>query len=101
MSNPRTITVNLPDCMVMSDDDMHVLRTTLQTIITLSSGDSRGPDTNLTAMRKDGWTVNWDLTWIARARRDGVYEEATAETKDQVMEQLARLVRLHEVEGTP
>lgn len=101
MSNPRTITVTLPDCMVMSDDDMNVLHTTLQTIITLASGDSCGPDPNLTSLMKDGWTVNWDLTWIAQARRDGAVEEATGETKDQVLERLARLVRLHEVEGTP
>ena len=24
-----------------------------------------------------GWNVSWDLTWIARARKDGALEEAT------------------------
>jgi len=101
MTSPRTITVELPDCMAMSPDDLDVLRTTLQTIITLASGDSCGPDPNLATMLDQGWSVNWGLAWIAHARRDSVYEKATGATKSEVMARLAHLSRLHEVEGTP
>ncbi len=85
----------------MAPDDLDVLRTTLETIITLAGGDSCGPDPSLQSMRDEGWEVNWGLTWIARARRDGTYEEATGETREEVLARLARLARLHEVEGTP
>jgi len=101
MAAPRTITVTLPDCLTMAPDDLDVLRTTLQTVITLASADACGPDERLRAMQAEGWEVNWGLTWIARARRAGTYEEATGATKDEVLTRLERLVRLREVEGTP
>lgn len=101
MADPRTITVTLPDCSTMAADDLDVLRTTLQTIITLAGADACGTDPHLQAMRDGGWEVNWDLTWIARARRAGTYEEATGATRDEVLARLERMVRLYEVEGTP
>ncbi len=101
MNQPRTIEVALPECLTMSADDLDVLRTTFQTIITLASGGCDGAEDHLGHMRQQGWTVNWGLTWIARARRDSRYEDATAPTKQEVLAQLRRLTSLHEVEGCP
>ena len=101
MAEPRTIKVELPDCLNLPDDDLDVLRTTFETIITLVSGGCDRPDQHLERLRDGGWNVNWDLTWIARARRDGAYEEATGASKQEVLAQLDRLTGIHEVEGTP
>jgi hypothetical protein len=101
MTEPRTIEVALPDCLAMSADDLDVLRTTFQTIITLVSGGCDGADEHLQHMRDQGWTVGCGLTWIARARRDASYEEATGATKQEVLAQLRRLTSLHEIEGCP
>jgi hypothetical protein len=101
MSAPRTITVEIPACLDLPDDDEQVLRTTLETIITLVSGGCGGSDAHLRHLRENDWEVNWGLTWIARARRGSAYEEATGATKQEVLAQLDRLTGLHEVEGTP
>jgi hypothetical protein len=101
MSAPRTITVEVPDCLELGDDDQQVLRTTLETIITLVSGGCGGPDAHLRHLRENAWQVSWGLTWIARARRGAAYEEATGASKQEVLAQLDRLTGLHEVEGTP
>ncbi|HOX24840.1 MAG TPA: hypothetical protein PLL30_03630 [Candidatus Krumholzibacteria bacterium] len=97
----RTIEVELPDCLAMAPDDIEVLRTTFQTIITLASGGCDGPDEHLRAMRDQQWAVHWRLTWVAQARRDSQFEEAKGETKQQALAQLRRLTSLHEIEGTP
>ncbi|MDY0110834.1 MAG: hypothetical protein RBT60_12970 [Candidatus Krumholzibacteria bacterium] len=101
MSHSRTIEVALPDCLEMSADDLNVLSTTLQTIITLMSGGCDGAEAHLQRMHDQRWTVEWGLTWIARARRDGSYEEATGPTKQETLARLGRLTSLHEVEGCP
>ena len=101
MDTPRTIKVEIPACLDLPEDDLQVLRTTFETIMTLVSGGCGGPDDHLRRLRDGGWDVSWDLTWIARARRDGTYEEATGASKPEVLAQLERLTRLHEVEGTP
>jgi hypothetical protein len=101
MNQPRTIEVALPDCLQMSPDDLDVLRATFQTIISLASGGCDGADDHLQHMQDQRWTVNWGLTWIARARRDATYEEATGASKQEVLAQLRRLTSLHEVEGCP
>jgi hypothetical protein len=69
--------------------------------MTLVSGGCGGPDEHLQRLHDGNWDVSWGLTWIARARRDGSYEEATGASKQEVLAQLARLTSLHEVEGTP
>ena len=100
MATPRTITIAVPDCVDLSPEDLDVLCTTCETIITMASGGCAVTD-DLAAMREQGWDVTWGLAWIARARREGLYEEALGTTKGEVMARLARSVRLHEVEGTP
>ncbi len=101
MNRPRSIEIPLPDCLDMAADDLDALRTTFQTIITLVSGGCDGAEHHLRRMQNQRWDVRWGLTWIARARRDTTYEEATGATKQDVLAQLDRLVSLHEVEGTP
>ncbi len=101
MDEPRTIKVEIPICLDLPEDDLAVLRTTFETIMTLVSGGCGGAEQHLRHLRDGGWDVNWGLTWIARARRDGAYEEATGASKDEVLAQLDRLTGLHEVEGTP
>jgi len=100
-TTPRTITVEIPACLELPADDEQVLRTTLETIITLVSGGCGGAERHLGHLHENDWQVNWGLTWIARARRGTVYEEATGASKQEVLAQLDRLTGLHEVEGTP
>ena len=101
MNRTHVIEVELPDGVDIADDDIDVLRTTFQTIITLAAGGCGRSDPHLTRMRDNQWAVNWGLTWIARAPRGSDYEEATGTTLLEVLAQLDCLTSLHEVEGCP
>ncbi|MBK7702141.1 MAG: hypothetical protein IPI34_04210 [bacterium] len=101
MNEPRRIAIDLPGTEAFRDDDLEVLRTTLQTIVTLSMESRDEPCESSRRMHREGWDVHWGLTWIARARRGGVTEEATGSTRSEVLARLQQLTSLHEVDGCP
>jgi hypothetical protein len=101
MDEPRRIEVSLPGSASIREDDLEVLRTTLQTIVTLSLECRDEPCESARLLHRDGWDVRWGLTWIARARRGGVTEEATGATREEVLQRLQQLTSLHEVDGCP
>ncbi len=101
MSGANIIEVRLPAGMPASPEDLEVLRTTFQTIVTLTRECGCDQGSHLQSMRAEGWDVSWGLTWIAKARRGDVYEEATGATKDEALGLLQQLTRLHVVDGCP
>ena len=101
MSEGHFIKVQLPPDLKASADDLEVLRTTFQTIITLTSECQAGANPDLRCLEDRGWEVSWGLTWVARANHGKQFEEVTAATKDKAIALLRRHVGLHEVEGCP
>ena len=55
----------------------------------------------LRQMQAEGWNVDWGLTWIAKAKRGDVYEEVTGATKEEALDRLRQMTRLHVVDGCP
>lgn len=100
-SKVHDLKVHLPPHLQAAADDLEVLRTTFQTIITLTSECQGGVNPDLRCLQDKGWQVGWGLTWIARASKGKQYEEATAGTKEEALAQLRQLVGLHDVEGCP
>ena len=101
MPDDSTIQVRLPAGMQATPEDLEVLRTTFQTIVTLTRECGCSYHQALQAMRDEGWAVTWGLTWIAQARRGDVYEEGTGATKEEALVQLQQMTRLHVVDGCP
>ena len=101
MIETQSIEVVLPDEFAASAEDLEVLRTTFQTIVTMARECGGAPCRHLERMRDDGWEVNWGLTWIAKAKRGGVYEESTGPTKEEALSRLRQHTRLHEADGCP
>ena len=101
MSDDNAIQVRLPAGMQASAEDLEVLRTTFQTIVTLTRECGGACHQALQTMRDEGWAVTWGLTWIAQARRGEVYEEGKGATKEDALVQLQQMTRLHVVGGCP
>ncbi len=101
MSEARTITVRIPECYQVADGDLNALSASLQTLVNLTCDCGSEAGTHLARMLENGWQVKWGLAWVAEARRTHVYEEATGATKEEALQKLRHLTRLHEVDGTP
>jgi len=101
MSEARTITVRIPECYQVGDSDLTALGASLQTLVNLTCDCGSEAGTHLARMLENGWQVRWGLAWVAEARRTHVFEEATGATKEEALQKLRHLTRLHEVDGTP
>ena len=101
MSGNHIIEVSLPAGLAASPEDLEVLRTTFQTIVTLARECGGVRSEPLRSLADEGWAVGWGLTWIARAKRGDAYEEATGATKEEAVARLLQLTRLHVVDGCP
>ncbi|MBU2500592.1 MAG: hypothetical protein ABIK96_08310 [bacterium] len=101
MSGEHDIRLRMPSGLNPTAEDLEVLRTTFQTIITLASESKGALNEDLACLRDRGWEVTWGLTWVARASKDKHFEEVTASTKEEALAQLRQHVGLHEVEGCP
>ena len=101
MSETCSIRVELPDELAASPDNLEVLRTVFQTIITLSreSGSKSNPE--LQAMLSGDWKVNCGLTWRATAERGKEFETASGKTKEEALARLRQMTCLHEMDGCP
>ncbi len=101
MPADNVIEVRLPAGMTATPDDLEVLRTTFQTIVTLTRECGCDYNRALLAMQAEGWVVHTGLTWLAKAKRGDVYEEATGPTKEEALASLMQLTRLHVSDGCP
>jgi hypothetical protein len=101
MSETCSIQVELPDDLAASADNLEVLRTVFQTIITLSRECGNRSNPELQAMLAGDWEVHCGLTWSATAQRGKEFETATGNTKEEALAQLRQMTCLHEMDGCP
>lgn len=101
MLETHTMEVELPEELTSCADDIEVLRTTFQTIVTLARECGGDAESELHRMQDDGWSVHWGLTWVAEAKRGNVTEKVTGPTKEEAILRLSQMQRLHDVEGCP
>ncbi|HEX2799382.1 MAG TPA: hypothetical protein VHQ44_06895, partial [Thermoanaerobaculia bacterium] len=81
----RTLEVPLPECAVLNDVDLELLKASFQTLVALRCEKGREWEGLLRQLKEDGWTVRWGLTWRAEAKRGEDYEEATGPTLDDAL----------------
>jgi len=101
MTETCSIKIDLPDDLAGSEDNLEVLRTVFQTIITLSRECGSKSNPQFQAMLDDDWQVHCGLTWSATAERGKVFETATGATKQEALDRLRQMTCLHEVGGCP
>ena len=101
MSEKCSIQIELPDDLEASADNLEVLRTVFQTIITLSRECGSKSNQELQAMLTDDWQVHCGLTWSASAQRGKEFETATGKTKEEALTHLRQMTCLHEMDGCP
>jgi len=101
MSETCSIKIELPEDLTPSPENLEVLRTVFQSIITLTRecGNCSNPD--MQAMVDKGWKVNSGLTWSATAERGKEFEKTTGPTKEEALARLRQMTRLHEMDGCP
>jgi hypothetical protein len=101
MSEPRTITLDLPEDFEIDAKDLEVMRRTFMSIVTLANRCGDGASRPCDMLIDAGWDVDWSLVWVARAHRGKDFEEATGATRREAMHGLYEAVRLHESQGCP
>jgi hypothetical protein len=97
----RTLEVPLPECVVLNDVDLELLKASFQALVALRCEKGREWEGLVRQLKEDGWTVRWGLTWRAEAKRGEDYEEATGPTLDDALRGLAQLARLDMVGRVP
>ena len=101
MSEKCSIQIELPDDLEASADNLEVLRTVFQTIITLSRECGSNSNCVVQAMMEENWQVHCGLTWSATAERGKEFETATGGTKEEALARLRQLTGLREIDGCP
>jgi hypothetical protein len=99
MDGSHILHIPLPEDLPFSNAEL--LKATFQAIMALRCDCSNEWDRRLRELQSEGWDVNWKLTWIAEAKRDGDYEQANGKTLDEVFSRLQQLTRLDTVAGCP
>lgn len=97
----RILEVPVPGGVDMTGADLELLKATFQALVALRCDKTHCWGERAEEMRKDGWTVQWGLTWRAEAKRGEEYEEATGATLDEAMAGVDQLVRLDMVGHAP
>jgi len=93
--------IQIPVPAEMPDTTIELLRATLQAIVSLRCDCSSNWHAVLHRLQEDEWKVQWRFDWVAEARRDSVYEQASGHTLDEAFAQLGQLTSLHLVDNTP
>lgn len=101
MTETCRIDIELPEDLEASADNLEVLRTVFQTIITLSRECGSQSNPELQAMLAKDWKIHCGLTWSATAERGKAFESATGKTKEEALAQLRQMTCLHEMDGCP
>ena len=101
MNRNHTIEIRLPDDRVLGEDELNVLRTACEALVGLSCKPQGEHMAQVRAMQGQGWQVQCDLAWHARAEREREYEEASGATPAEALCKLCQLLGLHSIEGCP
>jgi hypothetical protein len=101
MTETCSINIELPDELEPSSDNLEILRTVFQAIITLSRECGDDANSERRAMLDDDWEVRCGLLWTATAERGKEFETATGRTKEEALSQLRQMTCLHEMDGCP
>jgi len=97
----RTLEIPLPNRVELDEVDVELLKASFEALLALRCERGRAWQGLVRELRDDGWTVRWDLTWHAEAKRGEDYEEATGPTLDETLSALAQLTRLDAVGHVP
>jgi hypothetical protein len=101
MNANQTIAIEVPGGHQLTAADLSTLRSACEDLVAQACRSSSQPGSQIRTMSAEGWQVQSGLTWIARAERDRVSEEAVGETKKEALCRLCQLTGLHLVDGCP
>ena len=101
MSENLTIEIGLPEGSSLTEADLSILRTACEALVAQACRQPGDTSAQVLAMADEGWQVQSNLTWIARAERERESEEAVGETKGEALCKLCQLTGLHAVDGCP
>ncbi len=91
MQARRILEVPLPPGSEPEPDELELLTATFQALVSLRRERGRRWQEPLEALRREGWTVQWGLSWRAEAKRGTDYEEATGATLAEALHGVAQL----------
>lgn len=89
----RTLEVPIPESIPVDALDMELLTATFQALVALRCEKGAAWRDLALRLKEDGWAVQWDLTWRARAKRGEDYEEATGATLEEALSGVTQLAR--------
>src|SRR5659263_303814 len=72
----RTLEVPLPECVVLNDVDLELLKASFQALVALRCEKGREWEGLLWQLKEDGWTVRWGLIHISEPTRLGMISYA-------------------------
>jgi hypothetical protein len=94
MAATKTIEISLPDGIEATSSELEYLKAACQAMVLLRSDQSHIWERIARQLEEDGWSVTWGLRWVAEARRDSEYEQASGKSLDEALFEVSQLVRL-------
>ncbi len=101
MQARRILEVPLPPGSEPEPDELELLTATFQALVSLRRERGRRWMEPLDALRREGWTVRWGLSWRAEAKRGADYEEATGATLEEALGSVAQLALADQLQPAP
>lgn len=98
MAEKRVIEVPLPEGVEPTSDERRRLEAMFRAILELRYEGSDG-QTVVRRLEEAGWSVRWELGWIAEARRGREFERASGRTRGEALAELETLAKLDMVSG--
>jgi hypothetical protein len=97
----HVIHVSLPESAEPTPEDIELLRSVFDAIVSLRFGHGRSGERVVQALRADGWQVRSRLGWVADARKGGECEEVTGVSQSDALAHLEQLIRADRVISAP
>jgi hypothetical protein len=99
MASKRVIEVELPEGAEPTPEELEMLETTVQALVSLRREGRGELEQALQQLEADGWSVHCRLGWIAEARRGRDFEQAFGVTRDRAVAELHTLTALDTLAG--
>ena len=97
----RVVEVPLPEGVEPSEDQLELLKASLQAIVSLRYEDGGRREALRRRLEADGWTVRMTLAWCVEARRGRDRERGLGRTRDEAFEELYALTSLDQAGEGP